>query len=327
MKKPINWGVLGAGTIAKKFVSDFKWVQNGVVIAIGSRSYESAKAFSRSFGIEKCYGSYMELINDAAIDIIYIATPHSFHFEHVLLCLRNNKNVLCEKPITVNASQLELLIWEAKKRNLYLMEAMWTPFLPAIQKAQQWIAHDKIGTVQLIQSNFGFVGNPDPNGRLFNPELAGGSLLDIGIYPLTIIEMFAQSELNSLDAQATISDTCVDESLVVQLSYKNGVKGQMATHFKAKLTNVSIIYGTKGWIQIPLFWMSKRAILHSDGIIVETFNDSSEGLGYNFEIEAVNQDLLMHSMENGIMSLERSLKMMHLMDKIRSFINLTYPFE
>ncbi|MGE4287847.1 MAG: Gfo/Idh/MocA family protein [Salinivirgaceae bacterium] len=327
MEKKINWGILGAGSIAGKFAADFTLVKQGTLYAVGSRKLEAARQFAGKYGIPKAYGSYTELLTDATVDVIYIATPHNFHFEQAMLCLQHNKHVLCEKPVTVNASQLEQLMAEARKRSLFFMEAMWTPFLPAVLKAKQWLNEGKIGVVQLIQANFGMAGNPDPNGRLLNPDLAGGGLLDIGIYPLTLIEMFAQSEPDSCDARASFTETGVDESLVVQLQYKNGVKGQMASHIRVPLINDAFIYGTEGYIQIPRFWMSKQAILRVNGAADEVFTDTTQTMGYNWEAEAVSHDLLLERKENATMPLERSLKMMRLMDAIRQQIDLKYPFE
>ncbi|MGD9993621.1 MAG: Gfo/Idh/MocA family protein [Salinivirgaceae bacterium] len=327
MEKKIKWGILGAGSIAGKFAADFTLVKQGELYAVGSRRIDAAQHLAAQYGIPKAYGSYSELLTDAAVDVIYVATTHNFHFEQAMRCLQHNKQVLCEKPVTVNAFQLEQLINEARKRGLFFMEAMWTPFLPAVLKAKQWVDEGKIGEVQLIQANFGQVGNQDPAKRLLNPDLAGGALLDIGIYPLTIIELFAQSELESLDAKATFTETGVDESVVAQLQYKNGVKGQMASHIRAQLLNDAFIYGTKGYIQIPLFWMSKQAVLRVSGATDEVFTDSTQTMGYNWETEAVNSDLLAGRTENATMPLERSLKMMRLMDAIRKQIDLNYPFE
>lgn len=327
MERKIKWGILGAGSIAGAFAADFEWVKQGELYAVGSRTLESAQQFAAKFGIPKAYGSYTDLLSDAAVEAIYIATPHNFHFEQVMLCLRHNKHVLCEKPVTVNAFQLEQLVAEASKRKLFFMEAMWTSFLPAVLQAQQWVAEGKIGEVQLIQANFGMVGNQNAKGRLLNPDLAGGALLDIGIYPLTIIELFAQSELESINARASFTETGVDESLVAQLNYKNGVKGQMASHLRAQLLNDAFIYGNKGYIQIPLFWMSKQAILHIKGVDDEVFSDASATMGYNWETDAVNRDILSGQIENATMPLERSLKMMRLLDAIRQQIDLRYPFE
>lgn len=320
----IKWGILGAGAIANKFVSDFKLVKLGEVIAVGSRSLEKAKSFASKFNISNAYGSYQELVSNPDIDIIYIATTHNFHFEHSKLCLQNGKHVLCEKPITVNANQLMELMVLAKHKNLFFMEAMWTPFLPAIKKALDWVQSEKIGEIQIIQANFGFPGTHVE--RLMKPDLAGGALLDIGIYPLTLIEMFAQSEIIEKSCNASFTNTGVDETITIQLSYKNGVKAQLATTINAKLQNDAYIFGTKGSIKIPDFWMSKSAILRVDGK-EEVFEKKTNSIGYNYEIEEVNHDILNGRVENQVMPLARSLKMMHLLDDIRKNIGLKYPIE
>jgi predicted dehydrogenase len=327
MIKKIKWGILGTGSIADKFVSDFKLVDNGKVLAVGSRKLDSAMQFANRFNIANAYGSYLDLVNDPDVDIIYIATPHTFHFEHALLCLQHNKNVLCEKPVTVNALQFEILISESKSRNLFFMEAMWTPFLPAVQKALEWVNQGEIGQLQIIQVNFGIKGNSNPKGRLLNPELAGGALLDIGIYPLTVIEMFAQSKMLNFDVQANFSATGVDENIVIQLNFENGIMAQMASHINAQLTNNALIYGTKGSIEIPLFWMAKKAILRLNGQDEIVFSDATDTMGYNWEAVAVNNDLMENRTENIVMPLCRSMEMLRLMDKIRKRIDLSYPFE
>jgi predicted dehydrogenase len=324
--KKIKWGILGAGWIAEKFVSDFKLVNNGEVIAVGSRSLDKAKDFASKMNIPKSYGSYKELVSDKEIDIIYVATTHNFHFEHSKLCFENGKHVLCEKPVTVNASEFLKLIALAKSKNLYYMEAMWTPFLPAIKKAQEWIEQGKIGEVEIIQANFGFPASPEFKVRLFDINLAGGGLLDVGIYPLTIIEMFAKSEIQTLNCIANFANTGVDETLAIQMEYKNGIKGQMVCSIKNRLKNDTFICGSKGMIQITNFWMSKKAIL-TIGDTEEIFIDETDTMGYNCEAVSVNLDLIDGKMENPIMPLSRSLKMMQLMDTIREKIGLKYPFE
>lgn len=322
----VKWGILGAGWIADKFVADFKLVDNGEVIAVAARDLNRARNFGRKFDIQKVYGNYNDLIHDSEVDIIYIATTHNFHYEHSKACLENGKAVLCEKPATVNAKQFQELCRIANSNKLFYMEAMWTPFLPTIKKAQEWINSGKIGKVEVIQANFGFHADPETSDRLFNPNLAGGALLDIGIYPLTIIEMFAKSEIDQIDINANITSTGVDETLAIQIQYKNGVMGQMASSITNPLLNHAIICGSKGYIQIPDFWMSKKAYLKI-GENSETFIDQSHSMGYNYETKAVNTDILNGKIESEIMSQTRTFNMMQLMDLIRTKIGLHYPFE
>lgn len=322
----IKWGIIGAGGIAEKFAADFELVTNGEIIAVASRSLQKAEKFAKTMGINNAYGSYADMLTNPDIDIIYVATTHNFHFEHTKLCFEYDKHVLCEKPITVNAVQLKELSSIAKSKNLFFMEAMWSAFLPAIKQALTWVKQGRIGDVKLIQANFGFIANTDINDRLFNPNLAGGALLDIGIYPLTVIEMFAQSEIENILCSSEFTTTGVDATIAIQIDYKNGIKGQMASTFRTNLINDAVIYGTKGYIQIPDFFMSKKAILKI-GNRTEVFDDPTKTLGYNFETVAVNNDLLNDRTENQIMPLSRSLKMMELLDLIREKIGLKYPFE
>lgn len=322
----IKWGILGAGGIAEKFVSDFKYVSNGEVTAVASRSLKKAKKFAKIMGISKAYGSYTDMLTDPEIDVIYVATTHNFHFEHTKLCFEHGKHVLCEKPVTINAKQLKELITIAKGKNLFFMEAMWTPFLPSIKQALKWANEGKIGDIKLIQANFGFVTNPDIKSRLYNPNLAGGALLDIGIYPLTIIEMFAQSDIENIFCSSEFTQTGVDATIAVQIDYKNGIKGQATSTIRSKLINDAVIYGTKGHIKISDFWMSKKAILKI-GLKTEVFEDSTKSLGYNFETFVINNDLKDGKTENQTMPLSRSMKMMKLIDLIREKIGLEYPFE
>lgn len=322
----INWGILGAGSIAHKFAADFKAVKSAKVMAVGSRDKKRSAEFAGKHHIAKAYSSYKSLVSDPEIDVIYIATPHSFHYEQSKLCLENGKHVLCEKPVTVNAHQLKVLMALAKQKKRFFMEAMWTPFLPAIKKVQQWLDADEIGAIKAMQVNFGFLSGINAKERLFNPQLAGGSLLDIGIYPLTLFEMFANSEIRDLQCIANLSSTGVDESLAVQIKYANGILAQMQSTFIANLQNDAVIYGEKGKIVIPKFWMSKKAYLHANDQVT-AFADDADTWGYNFEAESVSRDILAGKLQNRIMPLTRSLKMLELMDRIRKIIGLQYPFE
>ena len=322
----ISWGILGAGSIAGKFVSDFEQVTNGKVVAVGSRSLKKAREFAKQFTIEKAYGSYEELVSDPAVDVVYVATPHSFHLEHTLLCLRNNKHVLCEKPVAVNASEFSKMAEEAKQRNLLLMEAMWTPFLPPVIKAMEWIHSGLLGHIKLIQANFGFVGNLNTDGRLMNPYLAGGSLLDIGIYPLTLSEMVAQSEIDHIDVKAIMTSSGVDETLAIQLAYKNGIFAQLSSSFVSLMIKDGLIYGTKGFIRLSDFWSSKKVYIKTDSF-EDTFEDKRTTMGYNYETEHVGELLLAGKTESPVMPLARTMKMMQLMDEIRKQIGLVYPME
>ena len=173
----IKWGIIGIGNIARTFAEDFQHVKGGTILGAASRSIKKAEEFCKEFDIPRPYGNYDDLINDKEVDAIYIATPHNLHYQNSLDCLKAGKAVLCEKPITVNSKELLSLIREHKLHQTYLMEAMWTYFLPPILKVKEWINNDEIGAIQYIRADFAFKASYDPNGRLFDPALAGGAYL------------------------------------------------------------------------------------------------------------------------------------------------------
>ena len=225
----VDWGILGTGTIANIFAGEFKYVDSANLVAVASRTKENADEFAGKYGLKKAYESYEALVKDKDIDVIYIATPHSNHYENTMLCLENNKSVLCEKPMAVNEKQAQEMFAKAKENDLYLMEALWTYFLPVIKKVQKWINDGKIGEIQLIKAQVGILPKPpkNPKGRLFNPELAGGALLDTGIYPIALANLLLPNEPNDLRILSHIGDTGIDEHDCFTLTYKDGSMAQL----------------------------------------------------------------------------------------------------
>lgn len=322
----IRWGILGAGRIARKFAADFKVVTDGEIIAVGSRSKERSNQFANEFGIVNAYSSYEEMLKNDDINVVYVATPHNFHLEHAQLCLHAGKSVLCEKPVTVNSSEFDILQKLAKEKNLFFMEAIWTYYLPAIIQAMQWIKEGKIGSVKQVQVSFGFRGDMDKKERLANPNLAGGALLDIGIYGIAIAELVFDEEVEKIQAIANFSETGIDASNSIQLQYKNGGMAQISSSLVAEQQNEAIIYGDKGRIEIPRFWMAKSAILVTENEHLE-FNDETPQMGYNHEADAVNNLIKNAKKESPVIPLVKSKKILSLMDKVREQIGLKYPFE
>lgn len=322
----INWGIIGTGGIAHTFADDFSFAQAGDLAAVASRSQERADDFASEYNLPKAYGSYEDLAADKEIDVIYIATPHSEHYDNTMLCLEYDKAVLCEKPIAVNSEQLEKMIAKAKEKKLFLMEALWTYFLPPILKAKEWIAEGKIGEVKAVEANFGIRREVEPEGRLFNPELAGGSLLDVGIYPIALANLMIDSELDTVTSVANLGSTGVDEETAISLKFKGGEIAQLTSSIRTELNNIGYIYGTEGKIRLPDFWQTDQAVLEVNGE-KEVFTDDRETAGYNYEAEAVAQKLQSEKLESDKVSLAESRKIMQVMDKVREQINLHYPFE
>ncbi len=322
----VNWGIIGCGKIAHKFIQDFEFVKNGKVVAVAARSKDRAAEFAKSYDVPKNYGSYDALVNDAEIDIVYIATPHNFHLEQMKLCFHHNKAVLCEKPITVNTPDYLEALDLAKSRNLFLMEAMWTWYLPAVIKAKEWIQSGRIGEVKFLRADFGFEGELDMESRLYNPNLAAGALLDIGIYPLAIAAFLIDSELKNVKSAGYLGQTNIDEYNAISLEYENGVFVQASSTILADTHNEAFIIGSEGIIRIPNFWRAKSAILQTK-TGKEVFEDSCPSHGYNYETEAVSELFIAGEKESPVISHAKTLQAMKLMDAIRKEIGVKYPFE
>ncbi|TSB45468.1 Gfo/Idh/MocA family protein [Alkalicoccobacillus porphyridii] len=328
--RKIKWGILGTGGIAKKFAADLAHAENGELFAVGSRTTESAKAFADEFSIPHALGSYEELANHPEVEAIYVATPHPYHKENVLTALNGGKAVLCEKPMTVNAGELEELITTAKEKNLFLMEAMWSRYLPALVKVREWLADNKIGDIKIVKAEFGFRIGWEPESRLLDPALGGGALLDAGIYPVSFASMVFGPNPERIWTTAHIGETGVDEHFSILLDYGNGKTASLHGGVRLGLPNDAFIHGTNGYIHIPQFLFADQATLHINGEEPVTFSDSrgEQGIsGYKFEAEEVGRALLEGKKESSVMTLDESLAIMKLLDKVRADWGLTYPFE
>ncbi len=315
--KNIKWGIIGLGNIAKSFAKDFQSVQGGTILGAASRSIEKAKAFCSDFNIPKAFGNYSDLINDPEVDAIYIATPHNLHFQNSIDCLSAGKAVLCEKPITTDSEELETLMKEHQMHETYLMEAMWTYFLPPIQKVKQWLRDGEIGELKYVMANFGFNAPHDPKNRLFNPDLAGGALLDIGIYPIALSLLVTGEKPSQTHVIFEKANTGVDVEETMIFEYKSGLKANLHASFSYQLPNDALIVGSKGFIKIPDFFMCKECSLFIDNQLKEKFADNRQTIGYNYEIEAVQQDLREGKIESDIMPLKTSLELQNIMDMVK----------
>ncbi len=327
MTKKYNIGFLGASRIAKKFAADAKFVESAVLYAVAARSLESAKAFQDEFGVICSYGSYEELVQDENVDIIYISTPNSFHKEHTLLCLNAGKAVICEKPFALNTQEVEVMIETAKDKNVFLMEAMWTRYLPSVIKAQEWLSENKIGTVKMFQGDFGFKSDNEEDIR-FNKELGGGALLDVGIYPLAFASMIFGMQPKEIEAFAKLTDGGVDETITMQFVYPEKKTAQLSASINLCTPRNAYIIGEKGYIHLPGAWYGKLAYLYnSDGKLIEHFVDHSKELGYRFELEETIKCLEDGKIESDRMTLQESLDIMKTLDKIRAMVGVEYPVK
>lgn len=313
--KKIKWGIIGPGRIARQFANDFKYADYGELKAVASRSLENASDFANEYSIEKAYGSYDELYNDNDIDAIYIATPHNFHLAQSSDALRAGKAVLCEKPLTVNPHETHELINLAKSTNNYLVEGMWTYFLPAIIKAKEWVEQGRIGNILHVNADFGYPSPFDPESRSYNPKLAGGVLLDMGVYCVAMAWLFQQVEPSKMNVIARKAPTGVDDDVSMLFEYENSA-ASLTTSFRCKLNNWAYIIGDKGYIAIPDFWRAKECFLYKSDEIIDHFKVARDGFGFNYEIDAVSQDLLQGKMESEIMPHSTTIQFQEIMAKV-----------
>ena len=315
--KKIRWGILGCGKIAEKFASDLALSKNSVLLACASRSIEKSERFARNYHAAYFYDSYEELVTCPNVDVIYIATPNSFHLDHSLLCLKNKKAVLCEKPFALNKVQVEEIIQAAKDNNVFLMEAMWTSCFPNILQIQNTIKNGTIGEIIHLSADFGFKADYDPKSRLFDPTLGGGSLLDIGIYPL-YISLLLMGKPTKIQSSLHYTKSGVDASCTVLLSYANEETASLFSSFETFTAIKCEIYGTNGKILInDRFHEQNEHTIVLNGLPAQVIKTDSVGFGYIYEIEHVNECLYQGLKESSNMPFELSLNLLQIMDEIR----------
>jgi predicted dehydrogenase len=319
-----KWGILAPGNIANAFANGLKTVPNAVLTAVGSRDLDKARDFSDKHGFEKAYGSYKELAADPDVEVIYISTPHNGHEEAALMCLDQGKAVLCEKPFAVNATQTANMINRARANNVFLMEAMWSRFMPSNRKVCKLITDGAIGKVRYITADFGFRADLNPQNRLFRPELAGGSLLDVGIYNLSFCSMIYGKQPKRVQSNFAIGSTGVDEEAALLLDYDEGQSASLFSAIRLNTPQTAAIYGETGSIKLPVYW-------HTDTVILSN-NDGEQEIktqapGFEYEIIEVMECLEKGDKESSILPLSETLEIMQTMDKIRADNNFKYPFE
>lgn len=327
MNDTIRWGILGTGNIAKKFAEGLSVLPDAQLAAVGSRALETANAFGDQYDIPRRHASYEELAADAEIDAIYVATPHPFHRENSILCLNAGKAVLCEKPFAINRHQAQEAVAVAREKGVFLMEAMWTRFLPIMEKVREWIAGGAIGQVRMASADFGFRAGVNPEGRLFKPAMGGGGLLDVGIYTVSFASMVYGRQPSRITGLACIGETGVDEQTAVVFGYPDGELALLSCAIRTRTPQDALILGTEGSIRIqPPFWHATTATLSAGGK-EETVELAHEGNGYNCEAAEVMRCLREGKLESDAMPLDETLAVMGTMDEIRAQIGLKYPME
>jgi predicted dehydrogenase len=303
-------------------------LEDCTLLAAASRTAGRAETFTTAFGIERTYTDYESLACDPDIDVVYIATTHNFHFENIKLCLEQGKHVLCEKPFTVNAQQAKILAALAQQQACFMMEAVWTRFLPAIEQLSVLLAQGMIGDVQTITANFSISDDFSPDHRLRNIKLAGGALLDLGIYPLTLAALVFGESPRRIQSSAVLGETGVDESSFYLLEYAQGQRAILSSSFIDIAPTEALISGSKGYIKIPNFLAAQELQLHRENEAVQVLHcPFDEDENFTFEIAHVMQCIRQGQSQSEIFPLSKTINMMTTMDTIRAQWGLKYPNE
>ncbi|WP_053971952.1 Gfo/Idh/MocA family protein [Mangrovimonas sp. ST2L15] len=322
--KTINWGIIGLGKIAHKFATDLVTLPNTKLLGVASRSHDKAVDFGKKFGAQKTYGSYEDLANDPEIDAVYIATPHVFHKENSILCLQHGKAVLCEKPFAMNLEEVTEMIQVAKDHNTLLMEALWTYFLPHFQFVIQQIENKTFGEVLELEADFGFKANYDVTSRLIKKDLGGGSLLDIGIYPI----FAALSTLGfpkDIVAEATYFENGVDSSCTMTFSYQHGTKAILKSTLLEDTPTTATFHCETGIIKLNSRFHEPCTVTMSPINGEEkTLDFGYNTIGYSFEAQHLNELIRGGFKESPIMNFEFSKRLITLLDQVRDRIALKY---
>ncbi len=326
----IRWGILGCGRIARKFAADLRLIDDAELTAIASRNNETLELFAKDFPCKHHHNSYKALAANDEVDVIYVATPHSHHYEHTMLCLNFNKAVLCEKAFAINSRQAIEMIKTAKERKVFLMEALWTKFLPHYKKLQELLQQKTLGDIKSVLVNFGFKTSDKSPQRLFDPLLGGGSLLDIGIYNV-FMTLSILGKPDVIEATMIAAPTGVDEQIAVLFKYNNGAMAQLFSSFVTNLPTQAEINGTEGCITLTTRFyepsatiqLSKKIPYEREVIAVE----KEAGFGYHYEARHVNECLKKGLIESPVMTHADTLLLMEILDRIRKKARIEYPAD
>ena len=321
--KKLKWGILGPGNIARDFSQALNRV-NGEVYAVASRNKERAEKFARENNVKKAYGSYDEIIKDKDIDVVYIATPHSNHYEYIIKSLNNNKHVLCEKAITVNERELEEALKIAREKNLLLEEAMTLFHMPLYEKVIKKINKEDLGKVNMVQVSFGSFKEYDENNRFFNLDLAGGALLDIGTYALSFARYFLSSMPEEILSTVKKAKTGVDEESGIILKTKEDEIATISLDFRSKMPKRGIVSCDNGFITIDNFPRANKATINYLDGAVEVIECGEEEKALDYEVIFMEERIKENKESN---SIDLTYDVTKIMNKVRKDWGIVYPFE
>lgn len=320
----VNWGIIGLGNIAHKFAHDLKLVEGANLYGVASRNIDKAKDFGKQYEADQYYGSYKELTDDPNIDVVYIATPHVYHCELTLMALESDKAVLCEKPFGMNKLEVESIRAKAQEKNLFIMEALWTRFIPATEKMLALLHNGLIGDLKTVRADFGFKANYDPESRLFKKSLGGGALLDIGIYPI-FLSLLTMGYPKTIKASATMFPSKADSSCAMLFNYENEQNAILDANLLVDTPIECWLHGDLGSIKMSNPFHSTKEISHfKNRKLIKSYAVDYIGLGYYHEIVEVMNCLRDGKTESDKMPLSFSLQLIEILDNVREQIGLNY---
>ncbi|WP_222984015.1 Gfo/Idh/MocA family protein [Flagellimonas meishanensis] len=326
MDAKINWGIVGPGNIATKFVENLKLFNDANIMGVASRSLAKAQEFSKLHHIPHAFGSYGELFSNDAVDVVYIATPHRFHKELAIQAMEAGKHVLCEKPLGVNRKEVEQLVESARKNNVFLMEALWSRFNPSIRAAKQHIDEGMIGEITYLNADFAFYAlDRDEQSRLFNPELASGSLLDIGIYPIFLAYLLL-GKPDDIHAVSSFHPNGTELQTSMIFTYPKS-QAVLFSGFTCNSQMKAGIFGTDGELYIHPRWHQAQEFSVVKNGKEELYKHPLQGNGLFYEIEEVHKCLKEHKTESSLWTHQNSLDLVDLLDTVRRKSGIVFPFE
>ena len=320
----LNWGILGLGKIAKVFAHDLSLLSDQQLVAVGSRNQAKADEYSQVYDEVSSYGSYEELLNDKSVDIIYIATPHDSHMEWTIKALDKGKHVLCEKPVGVNQAQVQEMVSAAKRNNKFLMEALWSRFNPTIKEVIHRCRSGHIGAVNHVNAEFNFNSNNVKKERLFDINLAGGALLDVGIYPVFLAYSILGKPKEILSVCHFKNEVDLQSAMIFKYAY--GV-ASLSCGLNSDAENAANISGTKGRFILPTRWHQAQGYEESIQKVRKKFDNPTLGKGYTYEMEECYRCIKNGLIESPDWSHQNSLELISILDEIRDQIGMRYPFE
>ena len=320
--KTIGWGIIGCGNVTEvKSGPGFQKAHNSSLVAVMRRTGHLAADYARRHGIPKWYDDAHALINDPNVDAVYVATPHTLHYQNTVEAIRARKHVLCEKPFTVGVREARNLFHMAEQSSVFVMEAMWTYFLPAIQKAREWVEQGRIGRLRQVKADFGYPLLPfDPARREYNAELAGGCLLEMGIYPVALAWLFMQRDPVDIKVTAHKAPNGVEDDVAMLFQYgdeSDGAVATLGTSFRSKLQNWAYVIGEEGYIAIPDFWRASECSLYQLDTRVDHFDDGRKSLGFNYETVAANEDIIAGRQQNSLVSWANTIRFQEHMESVK----------